>query len=126
VCRSCHDPAKFQVSDIHNDINEGGRCDFCHSGTPEQSPGSGAKVAFLVDPNLPCLSCHEDPHPSLSRHYLSVNLTLGVQVPAELPLLNGERMMCSTCHNPHVKETGGHKLRGWAPGTVFCTRCHIV
>lgn len=126
VCRSCHDPAKFQVSDIHKDINDGLRCDFCHIGTPDTAPGTGVKPTFIVDPNLPCLSCHEDPHPSLARHYLSVNLTAGVQVPPELPLLNGERMMCSTCHNPHIKEITGSKLRGWAPGNIFCTRCHLV
>jgi predicted CXXCH cytochrome family protein len=123
-CWRCHDRNNFKVSDIHKQINEGNRCEFCHAGRPEVGKDTVKTVSFVSDPNLPCVSCHEADHEQLASHYGSPRKPPGGAVPPELPLYKGERMMCATCHNPHDSETATHKLRGVFAGDSFCMQCH--
>jgi predicted CXXCH cytochrome family protein len=124
-CWHCHNRLGFKVSDIHRDINDGKRCEFCHALRPEPGKDTVKTVGFIADPNLPCLSCHEEGHPSLAAHYGSPRQPPGGTVPPEMPLYKGQRMMCATCHNPHVSESSAHKLRGVASGEEnLCIYCH--
>ncbi|HEY5997760.1 MAG TPA: cytochrome c3 family protein [bacterium] len=123
-CWRCHDRNNFKVSDIHKDANEGRRCDFCHAGTPVAGKDTIKTVGFVSDPNLPCVTCHEEPHEHLSTHYGSPRQPPGGSIPPEMPLFKGERMMCATCHNPHEMEVSSFKLRGVSDGDSFCTQCH--
>jgi hypothetical protein len=41
-----------------------------------------------------------------------------------LPLYKGAKIVCATCHNPHVEEVENHKLRGGVSGFIICTFCH--
>jgi predicted CXXCH cytochrome family protein len=40
------------------------------------------------------------------------------------PVYKGMKIICATCHNPHIEEVEGHKLRGGLPGLQICTGCH--
>jgi hypothetical protein len=125
VCWRCHDRQNFKVSDIHGEINEGKRCEFCHAVRPEPGKDTIKTVGFIADPNLPCVSCHDESHGHLSTHYGSPGKPPGGEVPPEMPLYKGQRMMCATCHNPHDRETSNHKLRVVASGpNDICIYCH--
>jgi predicted CXXCH cytochrome family protein len=123
-CWRCHDRNNFKVSDIHKDINEGRRCDFCHIGNPQPGKDTIKTVSFLGDPDLPCLACHEEPHDFLQSHYASPRQPPGGSVPPDLPLFEGSRLMCATCHNPHVGESSNKKLRSAFADDAFCMLCH--
>lgn len=125
VCWRCHNQKRFEVSDIHRDINAGRRCDFCHAGQPAPGKDTFKTIGFLVDPNLTCNNCHNEPHPGLATHYQTSREPTGGKIPPEMPLYKGERMMCATCHNPHVAETASHKLRGVVAGAEICPQCHL-
>jgi predicted CXXCH cytochrome family protein len=124
ACWRCHDRQNFKVSDIHREINEGKRCEFCHAVRPEPGKDTINTVSFLTDPDLPCVSCHEESHAHLEPHYGSPRKPPGGEARPGLPLYKGQRMMCATCHNPHDRETATHKLRGGYAGAMFCTQCH--
>lgn len=126
ACWRCHDRNNFKVSDIHKDINEGRKCEFCHAVRPVLGKDTVVTVGFVADPNLPCLTCHEESHENLASHYSSPRKPPGGQVPAEMPLYQGQRMMCATCHNPHVREMATHKLRGVSAQGAFCEQCHYA
>ncbi|HWR97233.1 MAG TPA: cytochrome c3 family protein [Candidatus Methanoperedens sp.] len=123
-CWRCHDRDNFNVSDIHKDINEGRRCEFCHAVRPERGKDTIMTVGFVSDPNLPCVTCHEETHEHLASHYGSPRQPPGGSVPPEMPLYQGQRMMCATCHNPHDSEVSSHKLRGSLSTDAFCMQCH--
>jgi predicted CXXCH cytochrome family protein len=40
-----------------------------------------------------------------------------------LPLFNN-RVICATCHNPHMLEIGSNRLRATVRATELCTGCH--
>jgi len=125
-CWRCHDRQHFKVSDIHRDINEGKRCEFCHVDRPEPGKDTAGTVVFVADPDLSCLSCHEESYEHMKSHHGSTRKPPGGTVPPEMPLYKGRRIMCATCHNPHVKESSTHKLRGVVSGDyTICTYCHL-
>ncbi len=122
-CSNCHDPAGLSSRNPHQDINQGKGCEFCHAVRPVPGKDTIDTVKFLADPNILCLRCHaEDPHPAAFEHTMSLDEERAATIPAEFPVYKKMKIVCATCHNPHVEETEGHKLR--ADGMMLCIGCH--
>lgn len=124
-CRNCHDPMSYGDRNPHLDINEGKGCEFCHAERPVPGRDTIETVKFLADPNLLCLRCHETAaHPADVEHTMTVDAERAGEIPEELPVYRGEKIVCATCHNPHVAEVENHKLRGEVGSMQICTFCH--
>ena len=124
VCRNCHSTADLENSRIHQEINEGKSCEMCHKTRPQPGKDTIKTVTFIADPDLLCLRCHDQNAADGSVHHGGV---IGREVedghiPAELPLFNG-RVICATCHNPHLRDATGSRLREYL-GIRFCICCH--
>jgi predicted CXXCH cytochrome family protein len=79
-------------------------------------------VKFIADPNILCLRCHaESPHPASMEHTMTIDPERAESIPRDLPVYKGIKIVCATCHNPHIEEVEGHKLRG---GIQVCSGCH--
>ena len=82
-------------------------------------------VKFIADPNLLCLRCHETPpHPAGTEHTITVGAERAAGIPPVLPVYRGDKIVCATCHNPHVAEVEGHKLREGLGTMQICSFCH--
>lgn len=81
-------------------------CQRCHV------PGAG----LAADPVSLCLGCHRLPH---GNHPVNVAQRSPV---ADLPLLEGNRVACHSCHDPHdlTRRRAGLRL----PVNELCRRCH--
>jgi len=111
------------------------KCAACHVGAPP----AGARPPAAGVPGVPasyelrypreravCERCHGD----LGEKTHPVELAATRRVPAGWPLDAQGRLMCSTCHDPHLavgaskKTARGHLLRGDRLGADFCQACH--
>ncbi len=123
-CLNCHDPKAYAARNPHQDINQGKGCDFCHSERPVPGQDTVDSVRLLADPNILCLRCHEpSAHPSGFDHTQTVSPARASGIDPQLPVYKGNRIVCATCHNPHIEEVEGHKLRGGLP-ELICSLCH--
>ena len=125
VCRNCHHRDDLENSRIHQEINEGKSCEMCHTTRPQPGTDSIKTVSFIADPDLLCLLCHDQSAADDSVHHKGVNgreIEAG-HIPAELPIFKG-RVICATCHNPHLREATGSRLREFLADSNFCTGCH--
>lgn len=123
-CVNCHDMSTLQGRNPHADINAGKGCDLCHTERPVPGKDTIDSVRLLADPNILCLRCHEpEAHPSSVDHTMTISSDRAAVI-TELPLYGGSRIVCATCHNPHIEEVEGAKLRGNVTGTMICTFCH--
>jgi len=125
VCRNCHSMVDLENSRLHQEINEGTSCEMCHKTRPQPGKDTIKTVTFIADPDLLCLRCHDQNSADGTVHHEGV---LGREIepghlPAELPLFNG-RMICASCHNPHLREANGYRLREVLEESNFCTGCH--
>ncbi|RMG97403.1 MAG: hypothetical protein D6708_01500 [Candidatus Dadabacteria bacterium] len=96
LCLECHDDPREGAGELHPALEEG--CLVCHD------PHRGTKPGLLtgVEPNAPCLECHE--------------------VLTGKPVVHGALADgCSTCHDPHRADRE-HQLR--TPGNALCRTCH--
>jgi predicted CXXCH cytochrome family protein len=66
-----------------------------------------------------CVACHAFGH---SNHPVDV-VQKNPAHPKDLPLLDGGRVACHTCHDPHDLKARRAGLR--APFTELCLRCHV-
>lgn len=125
ICRSCHAEKDLLASTIHQEINEGKRCDFCHKTRPRIGKDTVETVTFIADPNLLCLRCHDISGFETSNHHTQYREGSfdASRVPEFLPLYKG-RVICATCHNPHQLEAEGYRLRSGLAATSLCTGCH--
>lgn len=105
----------------------GMKCEECHSRIPEKGKeGSGRPVEFLTkDPVDLCRDCH--PVAEASHH--PVVKRAGRELPAGLPLGAGGEVICSTCHDVHLKGAPAALLRGFDTGRYavrmdMCLDCH--
>jgi predicted CXXCH cytochrome family protein len=126
VCRNCHSGADLENSRIHQEINEGKSCEMCHLTRPRPGTDSIKTVTFIADPDLLCLRCHDQSVSDGSLHHSGV---IGREVEeghimTELPLFKG-RVICATCHNPHLSEDTGARLREYLADSNFCIGCHL-
>jgi predicted CXXCH cytochrome family protein len=125
VCRNCHNVADLEVSKIHLEINDGKSCELCHKVRPTPGTDTIKTVSFIADPDLLCLRCHDQNASDGSVHHSGV---LGREVEeghlqAQLPLYKN-RVICGTCHNPHLRDPAGFRLREYLSASRFCTGCH--
>ena len=124
-CLNCHSPESYKDRNPHRDINQGKGCEFCHAVRPVPGVDNARTVRFIADLNILCLRCHDaTDHPAAVEHTISLNEDRAETIPDELPLFNSDSIVCATCHNPHIEEVEGHKLRGSVEGMMICSLCH--
>ncbi len=98
---------------------------MCHAARPRPGTDSIKTVTFIADPDLLCLRCHDQNAADGTVHHeglIGREIEEG-HIPAALPLFNG-RVICATCHNPHLREATGFRLREYLEDANFCTGCH--
>jgi hypothetical protein len=124
-CGNCHTPDSFAGRNPHRDINQGRGCLFCHAVRPVPGRDNIDTVKFIADPNILCLRCHaESPHPASVEHTMTIEPERAESISEEFPVYRGIKIVCATCHNPHIEEVEGHKLRGGMMGMQVCSGCH--
>jgi predicted CXXCH cytochrome family protein len=148
-CFLCHRQEEYKKTNPHKQRDEQGnsiegRCLFCHQSLPDpvQVKNMG-EVTFKSELALYCVNCHPQQkthHPARANHLIPLpdflNESLPVRLAAlqvELPL-DGERIFCGTCHNPHEKGVIKRKEAGSGAGEEFflrlnggyvlCVTCH--
>jgi len=151
ICFRCHDRDMNTKVNPHAMLDESGSvrnvgdepvCLLCHKKVPERSV-VGGNATFKADVAFLCWRCHPPMAGEFFRNHFLVKpqkTTLGRMKKAEtesgvaFPLLNRDRITCSTCHNPHqqgVVITGAAKAgadehdRLRLPREVICSGCHI-
>ncbi len=105
----------------------GMKCEECHARIPEKGRADrGLTPDFLTkEPVALCRDCH--PLAEASHHPVVRKVERGL--PAGLPLGAGGEVICSTCHDVHLKGAQVALLRGFDTGryTVrmdMCLDCH--
>ena len=151
VCFFCHEKNLNRRVNPHHMIEDDGTpreidgkpaCLFCHAEIPDQTKESST-IAFKADVAFLCWRCHPPmTNDSFFKGHFLVKpkkrtLDYMRKVQAEdgvsFPLLNRDRITCSTCHNPHQKgvianasaqagEDEPHRLR--MPEGAICAGCH--
>ena len=151
ICFICHDKDVNQRVDPHRMINDKGEirningkpaCLFCHGEVPDQTADNFI-ISLKADVAFICWRCHRPmTNDSFFRGHFLVKpkkrtLDFMRRVQAEdgvsFPLLNRDRITCSTCHNPHQAgviadgpaQAGAdapHRLR--MPEGSVCAGCH--
>ncbi|HEY5996071.1 MAG TPA: cytochrome c3 family protein, partial [Candidatus Deferrimicrobiaceae bacterium] len=102
-------------------------CGECHATVPEKGKLSPNEVLATLrkDPIASCRECHEgakvDHHPVVRR--------TGRALPEGLPLSASGEVICSTCHDIHMKVPVTYLLRGYDTGRYnvrmdMCLDCH--
>jgi predicted CXXCH cytochrome family protein len=127
ACRNCHSMKDLEASRIHQEINEGRACEMCHKTRPRPGTDTIKTVDFIASPDLLCLRCHDQSASDGTVHHTDV---MGREIedghiPAQLPLVKG-RVVCATCHNPHLLDATNARLREALSTSDFCVGCHKV
>jgi predicted CXXCH cytochrome family protein len=129
-CNRYHDPSLYQARDPHAESNRGAGegCGFCHASRPVPGKDVLATVTFYGNPTVLCRRCHDKvSHPAGFMHTGTVRREEAALFDSNVGLFRGDTIICSTCHNPHVVESGNFKLRG---NGVFeasaCPGCHTL
>lgn len=123
-CYNCHPKERYANLNPHEQINRGEGCDLCHSLRPDPEIDTSASVKLVADVNLLCLRCHDVPsHPASYRHTRFIPEEMIGSISKKLPVFGG-RIVCATCHNPHITGDEGLKLRIPFKGLQICTACH--
>ena len=107
----------------HSDIS----CTDCHAKVPEKgiTPWMEISGGLKAEPVALCRTCH----PSSEVDHHPVNRKTGRQLPEGLPVSTAGEVICSTCHDVHLKKTGIALLRGFDTGRYMvrmdlCLDCH--
>ena len=100
---------------------------MCHKTRPQPGKDTIKTVTFIADPDLLCLRCHDQNASDGQVHHAQV---LGREIdanhlPVSLPMVKG-RVICATCHNPHLRDATGSRLRESLGATDLCQGCHKV
>ena len=148
-CFYCHKQEEYKKTNPHKQLDEGGsivesRCLFCHQSLPDPAQVKNiGGVSFKTTLSLYCVNCHPQQktgHPARADHLIALPDFLKASLPeraeaqhAVLPL-DGDRIFCGTCHNPHEKgviqraeaargagEEYFLRLNG---GYTLCVTCH--
>ena len=88
-------------------------CALCHTYNPPE---------LIDEPVEVCLRCHPgngSDHP-VYNHPIDVEVTF--LTPSPLPLIN-QRLVCSTCHDPHASSEIEGLLR--VEYQMLCIQCHV-
>ena len=117
-CFFCHRKEEYKKTNPHIQLDEQGqidkdRCLFCHASLPDPAKAQTiGEVTFKSELALYCVSCHPEQksgHPSRADHLVTLPGFLQDSIPVELETakvelpLDGDRIFCGTCHNPHEK-----------------------
>ncbi|MCC7200113.1 MAG: hypothetical protein IT483_11430 [Gammaproteobacteria bacterium] len=158
-CYGCHTRSAQRKLNPHRQVSAGAgvikeSCLLCHPATPSTAPDSSPKPGFHLasDLNAVCAGCHPvAPHPGFnnrpakrgprwthlvkpSPQMLEFMRARSTATGLQLPLEPGtDRIVCSTCHNPHATDlpgypaggeagTGDYKLRA----SNICSACHEI
>ncbi len=148
-CFTCHQQAEYKKTDPHKQLDAGGRiiesrCLFCHLSFPDSSQVKDiTEVSFKSELKFYCVNCHpqeKTEHPARADHMVklpgAMKKSLSSQITAlqvDIPL-DGDRIFCGTCHNPHergvikrkeAQHGSGEKffLR-LSAGSELCVSCH--
>jgi len=148
-CFLCHRQEEYQKTNPHQQRDEQGtivegRCLFCHQSLPDPAQVKTIReVTFKSELALYCVNCHpqqKDRHPARANHLIALPEFLRDALPqrlaeleVELPL-DGDRIFCGTCHNPHEKGVIQRKEVQAGSGEPFflrlnggyrlCVTCH--
>jgi hypothetical protein len=121
-CGRCH--RLWEMRDPHAEANEQKGCDLCHHGSPKPGEDTLKSVRFYAYPTVLCLRCHDViPHPGGYDHTAAIDSNTAKLLSAKFPLLQDERISCSTCHNPHVVDSS-FKVRQMTQTPLACPGCH--
>lgn len=152
ICFRCHDrdlntkitPHRMLDADGYiREVNGEPICTLCHTRIPEQN-GMRSEVTFKADVAFLCWRCHPPmegeffrkhflvkPRQGTLEHMQSTEREKGVL----FPLLNRDRITCSTCHNPHevgVIQYGPAQAGAGLhdslrmPKEAICSGCHAM
>lgn len=107
----------------HSEIS----CSECHAKVPEKgiTPWKEISEGLKAEPVALCRTCH----PSSEVDHHPVNRKTDRKLPDGLPVSAGGEVICSTCHDVHLKKTGIALLRGFDTGRYLvrmdiCLDCH--
>lgn len=118
ICFRCHENDLNTKFDPHimldndgfiREVNGTPVCLFCHVNVPDQSR-TDMEITFRADVAFLCWRCHPPMEGDFFKGHFLVKpkkATLDIIRATEgssgvmLPLLNRDRITCSTCHNPH-------------------------
>jgi predicted CXXCH cytochrome family protein len=116
-CANCHETAAFHKYNPHKMVTADGQvreasCRFCHTrAMPHGDVTRTGASALRADRITLCISCHHthvdyfDPGhigatvPPAMKAYMARRD--GAAAPVRFPLGQHDRVVCSTCHNPH-------------------------
>jgi hypothetical protein len=147
-CFQCHLKGDYEQANPHHEIDQRGEivpdtCLVCHPEKPDEKNTTIKDVKFIGDVEGICCGCHH-----ISGNHSGDHDHIGV-LPSEkglkrikvmeekfntiLPLDEGGKMTCVTCHNPHDKGVipegkpgavgAGSKYLHRLPGDI-CQECH--
>ncbi len=112
VVANAEDSSKEPVINPHTRRSEG-NCSYCHTRRPPQ----------LIDDHVgTCTNCHIgniENHP-VTRH--PIDVAVKIMIPTPLPLTKEQRIVCSTCHDPHDEHGYASLLR--VQYRKLCVQCH--
>ena len=115
-CLTCHEGTKRGYWDGSQHQSSGMACNDCH-----QVHAPADKVREREAQRQVCFTCHKEQRADqqkISTHPLGVGA--GGQLAASL--VDGTKMVCADCHNPHGSP--GPKLLKKATVVEACTTCH--
>jgi hypothetical protein len=104
LCARCHEETAVEQYDPHAAMvaQPGDRtvCEHCHQDAPD--PAATVADLKVSGPNT-CEGCHtETRHAGLDGHLAAVPEEMRADVRASgLPLADGDKIVCLTCHDPH-------------------------
>jgi len=149
MCYGCHkkekylqfNPHRYQVN-AEEGINEQ-LCLVCHSKVPDRSTMEEKEFALRTKLDTYCVGCHPKQvrrHPMRADHY---GKTMSEEsfsffrtaIPMRVSFIpfSEERLICSTCHNPHQRGVSTNKItqkgedergRLRLVGYEMCAACH--
>jgi hypothetical protein len=147
-CFRCHPKGGEEGINPHEQIDERGNivtavCSLCHRTVPKDPEGEDfepKQLLYLHSPVELCMGCHDQgPHPFVNHlvemgpDKLKKLHDYEARHKVSLPLDGENRVVCTTCHNPHEKgvlrgtaSLGAGELHRWRIPSFgeLCTPCH--
>lgn len=110
LCAQCHPETALDRFDPHSAMRSeltatrDDACLYCHETRPDE--GAAKETLKLPDADT-CRSCHfESSHAGSGEHLVELDeATARKARTAGLPLAEGDRVTCATCHDPHPPGT---------------------
>lgn len=108
-CYRCHDRMVLERSNPHTipvePATTNDQCAACHAGQPTKG-AAPAEARLRLAPAEACATCHPGPvHTGAAEHLAGVQTAeLATGTAPLLPLLDGGKIACWTCHDVHTAE----------------------